>query len=188
MAFGQPITRVRRHQERLLTITLKEVLRHARSVLTPPDRPAGLCDTHRPERALAGRSLRVRKAQAKGRQTRIKASCETRSEAGWVSAAPQGRGSRSAWFLPEIPVADSFIRLRCAQRCQERPVDGVRSARRAYLRIVTLARSAAAKTSFRPSPCHKAIVSSRTTRSSLMPTRSPNNMNAKLLSYCRDRQ
>jgi len=34
---GQPVTKTRRHQQHLLTITLNEVLGHARIVLNPPD-------------------------------------------------------------------------------------------------------------------------------------------------------
>jgi hypothetical protein len=44
---GQPVTKTRRHQQHLLTITLNEVLGHARIVLNPPDsgdRPQGRDD------------------------------------------------------------------------------------------------------------------------------------------------
>jgi hypothetical protein len=38
--FGQPLAQPRRQQQLLLTITRQEVPRHARIVLTVPDRPA----------------------------------------------------------------------------------------------------------------------------------------------------
>src|SRR5215208_7703154 len=44
VALGQPIAQVRRHQERLLTITPEEVLRHAQKSLNRPGQ-TGVCAT-----------------------------------------------------------------------------------------------------------------------------------------------
>src|ERR1039458_3434462 len=95
MTLRQPITRIRRHQEHLLTITLKEVLGHDRKCLNQPGQTPGLCDTHRPLREPAGGAARdarivrkrecsLRRMVALSRPPRRCGSFESSSHAGVV--------------------------------------------------------------------------------------------------------
>jgi hypothetical protein len=69
----QPIPQRRRHQERLVTITIDEVLGHPRTPLNAPDGTT-LRDSHRAKRASRWRSLlplRLRWARKRNGDVRI---------------------------------------------------------------------------------------------------------------------
>jgi hypothetical protein len=99
MILRQPIPRIRRHQEHLLTITLKKVLGHTQKCLNRTGQTRGLRDTHDEEGAWGAvrRALPLRPAHA-----------------GASDLGPLGRARcvRVALGAPPLPLANVGVRTR----------------------------------------------------------------------------